>query len=134
MTALSLAMVLAESARRHADTVAVVDGEVRVTYAELWLEARSYAAGLRELGVAPGDPVALLAPNVADFPRVYYGALAAGAVLVPVHLLLTPDEATHVLRDSGSKVLVCHTSQLALGTDQLRSTARPTKAQASTRY
>ncbi|MEU4677581.1 long-chain fatty acid--CoA ligase [Micromonospora sp. NPDC023737] len=115
MTALSLAMVLAESARRHADTVAVVDGEARVTYAELWLEARSYAAGLRELGVAPGDAVALLAPNVVDFPRVYYGALAAGAVLVPVHLLLTPDEATHVLRDSGSKVLVCHTSQLALG-------------------
>ncbi|MEV1328103.1 long-chain fatty acid--CoA ligase [Micromonospora costi] len=115
MTALSLAMVLAESARRHADTVAVVDGEVRVTYAELWLEARSYAAGLRELGIAPGDPVALLAPNVVDFPRVYYGALAAGAVLVPVHLLLTPDEAAHVLRDSGAKALVCHTSQLALG-------------------
>ncbi|MFC0505592.1 long-chain-fatty-acid--CoA ligase [Micromonospora costi] len=115
MTALSLAMVLAESARRHADTVAVVDGEARVTYAELWLEARSYAAGLRELGIAPGDPVALLAPNVVDFPRVYYGALAAGAVLVPVHLLLTPDEAAHVLRDSGAKALVCHTSQLALG-------------------
>ncbi|MEV6376200.1 long-chain-fatty-acid--CoA ligase [Micromonospora musae] len=115
MTALSLAMVLAESARRHSDTVAVVDGESRVTYAELWLEARSYAAGLRELGIAPGDPVALLAPNVVDFPRVYYGALAAGAVLVPVHLLLTADEAAYVLRDSGSKALVCHTSQLALG-------------------
>ncbi|MEU5565137.1 long-chain-fatty-acid--CoA ligase [Micromonospora musae] len=115
MTALSLAMVLAESARRHADTVAVVDGESRVTYAELWLEARSYAAGLRELGITPGDPVALLAPNVVDFPRVYYGALAAGAVLVPVHLLLTADEAAYVLRDSGSKALVCHTSQLALG-------------------
>ncbi|MGK5741062.1 long-chain-fatty-acid--CoA ligase [Micromonospora sp. URMC 103] len=115
MTALSLAMVLAESARRHADTVAVVDGEARVTYAELWLEARSYAAGLRGFGIAPGDPVALLAPNVVDFPRVYYGALAAGAVLVPVHLLLTPDEAVHVLRDSGAKALVCHTSQIALG-------------------
>lgn len=36
-------------------------------------------------------------------------------MLVPVHLLLTPDEAAHVLRDSGSSVLVCHTSQLALG-------------------
>ncbi|MET9301424.1 MULTISPECIES: long-chain-fatty-acid--CoA ligase [Micromonospora] len=115
MTALSLAMVLAESARRHADTVAVVDGDTRVTYAELWLEARSYAAGLRERGVGPGDKVALLAPNVVDFPRVYYGALAAGAVLVPVHLLLTVDEAAHVLTDSGTKLLVCHSSQLALG-------------------
>ncbi|KAB1912490.1 long-chain fatty acid--CoA ligase [Micromonospora sp. AMSO31t] len=115
MTALSLAMVLAEAARRHPDTVAVVDGDTRVSYAELWRQARGYAAGLRELGVAPGDPVALLAPNVVDFPRVYYGALAAGAVLVPVHLLLTVDEAVHVLRDSGAKLLVCHGSQLALG-------------------
>ncbi|XTZ17246.1 long-chain-fatty-acid--CoA ligase [Micromonospora echinospora] len=116
MTALSLAMVLAESARRHPDTVAVVDGDVRVTYAELWLEARSHAAALRELGVAAGDPVALLAPNVVDFPRVYYGALAAGAVLVPVHLLMTAEEMGYVLRDSGAKLLVCHTSQLATGT------------------
>jgi long-chain acyl-CoA synthetase len=115
MTALSLAMVLAESARRHPDTVAVVDGEVRVTYAELWLEARCVAAGLRELGVGPGDRVALLAPNVVDFPRVYYGALAAGGVLVPVHLLMTAEEAGYVLRDSGATLLVCHTSQLAMG-------------------
>jgi long-chain acyl-CoA synthetase len=115
MTALSLATVLAEAARRHPDTVAVVDGDIRVTYAELWLEARCYAAGLRELGVRPGDMVALLAPNVVDFPRVYYGALAAGAVLVPVHLLLTADEAEYVLRDSGAKLLVCHTSQLEMG-------------------
>ncbi|SCG34446.1 long-chain-fatty-acid--CoA ligase [Micromonospora coxensis] len=115
MTALSVAMILAESARRHADTVAVVDGDIRVTYAELWLEARCHAAGLRALGVRPGDRVALLAPNVVDFPRVYYGALAAGAVLVPVHLLLTPDEAAHVLRDSGATLLVCHTSQLPMG-------------------
>ncbi|MFE0591315.1 long-chain fatty acid--CoA ligase [Micromonospora echinospora] len=116
MTALSLAMVLAEAARRHPDTVAVVDGDVRVTYAELWLEARSHAAALRAAGVAAGDTVALLAPNVVDFPRVYYGALAAGAVLVPVHLLMTADEMGYVLRDSGAKLLVCHTSQLATGT------------------
>lgn len=115
MTALSLAAVLAESARRHPDTVAVVDGPLRVTYAELWLEARCHAAALIRLGVGPGDRVALLAPNVIDFPRVYYAVLAAGAVVVPVHLLLTPDEAAYQLRDSGVKLLVCHTSQLALG-------------------
>ncbi len=37
-----------------------------------------------------------------DFPRAYYGALAAGAVVVPVHLLLTADEIAYVLRDSGA--------------------------------
>ncbi|MEV7225974.1 long-chain fatty acid--CoA ligase [Polymorphospora sp. NPDC051019] len=115
MTSLSLATVLAESARRHPAKVAVVDGDTRVTYARLWHEARTYAAGLRELGVRPGDTVALLAPNVVDFPRAYYGALAAGAVVVPVHLLLTADEAAYVLRDSRADLLVCHGSQLAMG-------------------
>jgi long-chain acyl-CoA synthetase len=115
MTTLSLASILAEAARRRPDKVAVVDGDVRVTYAELWRQARAYAAGLRELGIRPGDTVALLAPNVLDFPRAYYGALAAGAVVVPVHLLLTADEATYVLRDSGADLLVCHGSQLGMG-------------------
>ena len=113
MTSLSLATVLAEAARRYPDKVAVVDGPVRVTYAELWRQARAYAAGLQHLGVRPGDTVALLIPNVLDFPRAYYGALAAGATIVPVHLLLTADEMAYVLRDSGADVLVSHTSQLA---------------------
>jgi long-chain acyl-CoA synthetase len=51
-----------------------------------------------------------------DFPRAYYGALALGAVVVPVHLLLTADEAAYVLRDSRANLLICHTSQLAMGT------------------
>jgi long-chain acyl-CoA synthetase len=115
MTVLSLATVLAEGARRYPDNIAVVDGATRVTYTDLWQQARSYAAGLRELGVGAGDTVAVLIPNVLDFPRVYFGALAVGATLVPVHLLLTPDEIAYVLRDSGTDVLICHSSQLATG-------------------
>jgi len=92
MTTLSLATVLAEGARRYPEHIAVVDGATRVTYQDLWHQARAYAAGLRELGVGPGDTVAMLIPNVLVFPRVYFGALAAGATIVPVHLLLTPDE------------------------------------------
>jgi long-chain acyl-CoA synthetase len=115
MTTLSLAAVLAEAARRHPDKVAVVDAGTRSTYDELWQQARSYAAGLRELGVGPGDTVAMLIPNVLDFPRVYYAALAVGATIVPVHLLLTPEEMAYVLRDSGTGMLIAHSSQLAVG-------------------
>jgi long-chain acyl-CoA synthetase len=115
MTTLSLAAVLAEAARRYPDKIAVVDAGTRVTYKDLWQQSRSYAAGLRELGVGPGDTVAMLIPNVLDFPRVYYAALAVGATIVPVHLLLTADEMAYVLRDSGTDVLVAHCSQLALG-------------------
>ncbi|HEY0485287.1 MAG TPA: long-chain fatty acid--CoA ligase [Mycobacteriales bacterium] len=112
---LSLASVLAEAARRYPGKTAVVDGAARLTYAELWQDARRYAAGLRELGVGPGDTVALIAPNVADFPRAYYAITALGAVVVPVHLLLTPDEAAYVLKDSGADLVVCHTGMLELG-------------------
>jgi long-chain acyl-CoA synthetase len=115
MTTLSLAAILAEGARRYPDKVAVVDTGTRVTYHELWEQARGYAAGLRELGIGPGDTVAMLIPNVLDFPRVYFGALAAGATLVPVHLLLSAEEVAYVLRDSGADMLVAHSSQLALG-------------------
>jgi len=113
MTVLSLATILAEAARRYPDKVAVVDGPLRTTYRDLWQQTLAYAAGLRQLGIGPGDTVAVLIPNVTDFPRVYYGALAVGARLVPVHLLLTPDEMAYVLRDSGSDLLVTHSSQLA---------------------
>ncbi|PRY28265.1 long-chain acyl-CoA synthetase [Pseudosporangium ferrugineum] len=112
MTMLSLAAVLAEGARRYPDKIAVVDGPLRTTYRDLWAQARAYAAGLQDLGVGPDDTVAVLIPNVTDFPRVYFGALAAGARVVPVHLLLTPDEMAYVLRDSGASVLVAHSSQL----------------------
>ena len=115
MTALSLATILAEGARRYPTKTAVVDGDLRVSYADLWQQARSYAAALQQVGVKPGDAVALMVPNLVDFPRAYYGALAAGAVVVPVHLLLTADEAAYVLRDSRATLLLAHTSQLAVG-------------------
>jgi long-chain acyl-CoA synthetase len=103
---LSLACILAESAHRHADRTAVVQGDTAVDYATLWRQARCYAAALREQGVKPGDRVALLAPNVLDFPRAYFAILALGAVVVPVHLLGTADETAYVLADSGASLLV----------------------------
>ncbi len=116
-TTLSVAMVLAESARRHADSVAVVVGEEETTYAQLWEQARGYAAVLRERGVGPGTRVAMLVPNVADFPRVYYAVLALGATVVPVHALLTAREIAYALTDSGARLLVCAGPLLGAGAD-----------------
>ncbi|MEV0343500.1 long-chain fatty acid--CoA ligase [Nocardia sp. NPDC050713] len=105
---LSLASILAEQARRRPDRIALIEGAQRITFAELWSQAREQAAALIELGVRPGDRVALMCPNTAEFPRAYYAILAAGAAVIPVHLLLTANEAEHVLRDSGATLLVCH--------------------------
>jgi long-chain acyl-CoA synthetase len=104
---LSLASILAESALRHPERTALVAGPERLSYAQLWEQARRYAARMRALGIGPGDRVALLILNTPDFPRAYYGALALGAVIVPVHALLTPEEIAFILADSGAKLLVC---------------------------
>ncbi|HTZ54516.1 MAG TPA: long-chain fatty acid--CoA ligase [Candidatus Acidoferrum sp.] len=103
---LSLASILAESALRHPDRTALLAGSERISYAQLWEQARRYAARLRALGVRAGDRVGILLLNTPDFPRAYYGALALGAVVVPIHALLTPGEIAYILRDAGVKVLI----------------------------
>ncbi|GAA3437856.1 long-chain-fatty-acid--CoA ligase [Kutzneria kofuensis] len=108
----SLAAVLADSAQRHADRTAVVFNDERVSYRDLWAGARRYAAALREHGVGPGDPVAVALPNSPVFPMVYFGVLALGAVMVPVHTLLVADEVAYILRDCEAKALVCDASLL----------------------
>jgi long-chain acyl-CoA synthetase len=104
---LSVASILAESALRYPENTAIVLGEEQVNYHDLWEQARRYGAVLRDRGVEQGDKVAVLIPNVTDFPRAYYGALAIGAVVVPIHALLGAEEIQYVLEDSGAKVLVC---------------------------
>jgi long-chain acyl-CoA synthetase len=76
------------------------------TYGELWADTKRYAGALRERGIGRGDRVAMLVPNVPDFPRIYYAIEAIGAVAVPIHLLFKRDEIVHVLRDSGSRLVV----------------------------
>jgi long-chain acyl-CoA synthetase len=112
---LSIASILAESAVRHADRTAVVLGDLKLTYAQLWGHAKQYAQVLRDKGIGPGDKVALLLPNTPHFPLAYFGALALGAVCVPVHALLKAEEIEYVLTDSGSKVLVCAAPLLGEG-------------------
>lgn len=112
---LTIASILAESAVRHADRTAVVLGELKLTYAQLWAHAKQYAQVLRDHGVEPGDKVALLLPNTPHFPLTYFGTLALGAVAVPVHALLKAEEIQYVLEDSGAKVLVCAAPLLGEG-------------------
>ncbi|GAB2468084.1 long-chain acyl-CoA synthetase [Conyzicola lurida] len=112
---LSVAAILKESAERTPDAIAIEVGGEEISYSRLWDETRAYAGGLRARGVGPGHAVAMLVPNVADFPRVYYAILSLGAIVVPVHALLKADEIEFVLRDSGSRILVCAAPLLEQG-------------------
>ena len=98
-----------------ADRTALVLGDLRITYSQLWGHAKQYAAVLRENGIGPGDKVALLLPNTPHFPLAYFGTLALGAVAVPVHALLKAEEIEYVLTDSGAKALVCAAPLLGEG-------------------
>ncbi|MEU9643728.1 long-chain fatty acid--CoA ligase [Streptomyces sp. NPDC048188] len=122
MATLSVAAILAENARRRPDKEALVEGDLRLTFAEVWRRALAQAGALAGLDVRPGDRVALMAPNTAEFPQAYYAVAAAGAVVVPVHLLLSAAEVEHVLRDSGATLLLCHPAQAETGAAAARET------------
>ncbi len=102
---MNLAENLIATAAAHPDQVAIKMDDFELTYAGL-NGASSLAAGwLRDLGVGPGDRVAIMLPNIPQFPIIYYGALRAGAIVVPMNPLLKEREVEYYLSDSGAKVL-----------------------------
>ena len=78
-----------------------------MTYAQVQNSAYRFATVLREAGIGPDRKVAVLLPNVPQFCAAYFGILTAGATVVPLSILLTPDEVEYHLDDSGSVALVC---------------------------
>ncbi|WP_410608407.1 long-chain-fatty-acid--CoA ligase [Amycolatopsis sp. lyj-109] len=109
----SVAGVLAETAAQRPDHPAVIHESGQVTYGWLWEQARRYASVLRDNGVRPGDRVVLLLADTPQFPAVYFGVLAAGAVAIPLNVMSTAAEIGHVLSDADARFLVCATSLLA---------------------
>lgn len=76
------------------------------SYRALHEEARRFAAGLQELGIARGDRVGLFLPNVPIYVSAYYGAMMAGAVAVNFSPLYTVEELKQQVEDSGARLLV----------------------------
>ena len=104
---LNLSMLLEDSARRHPDRDAVVLGETRLTYAQVNAMANQVANLLVSRGIQPGDKVALSCPNLPYFPVIYYGILKAGAVVVPLNVLLKGREVAYHLGDAEAKAYFC---------------------------
>ena len=102
----TLVAAMNAAAAAHPDREAVVCGSQRLTWSELDHRSARVAAMLAELGVAPGDRVALLSPNSARFVEVFSGGLRAGAAMVPLSTLAAPDTLARMVADSGARVLV----------------------------
>lgn len=84
----NLATVLKDAPADRAGRAAIRQGGLVLSYAGLTEAAGQIATFLRSAAVTPGDRVGVMLPNVAAFPVLGYGVLAAGAVLVPMNPLL----------------------------------------------
>jgi long-chain acyl-CoA synthetase len=105
-TALNLASILDHQARLTPERIAFTFGERHFTYAQIAAHAAQVAGGLHALGITPGEHVALSCPNVPWFPIAYFGILKAGAVVVPINVLLKPREIAYHLKDSDARALI----------------------------
>jgi long-chain acyl-CoA synthetase len=93
------------AASRHGERTAIRQDGVSLSYASLERATGLVAGLLREHDVQPGDRVGVMLPNVAYFPICYYGALRAGAAIVPMNMLLKEREVAYYMGDSGARVL-----------------------------
>ncbi len=94
-----------------ADRIAVIDGERRFTYGELWSRAQRMAGALRDLGLAAGDRVAVLASNSHQMLEAHYGVPLSSTVLSTLNTRLTPEELAYIVEHAGARVLL-HDQQL----------------------
>jgi long-chain acyl-CoA synthetase len=103
----SLGELFEKSVSQYRDRVAYINMGAELTYGELDKLSRDFAAYLQSVLKLPqGTRVALMMPNVLQYPICIFGALRAGYVVVNVNPLYTPRELAHQLTDSGAEVIV----------------------------
>ena len=102
----SLVALLEESFRKYRDQAAYIFMGRTFTFGQIDDASRAFAAYLQSSGLAPGDRVAVMMPNVPQYPVAVAGVLRAGMVVVNVNPLYTPRELEHQLKDSGAKLIV----------------------------
>jgi long-chain acyl-CoA synthetase len=109
----SLVALAEDALTRHADRRAYVLMDHAITYREVDRLSATFAAWLQRHGFRKGDRIALMLPNVLQYPVAMLGALRAGMVVVNTNPLYTADELRHQLNDSGATAIVvlenfCH--------------------------
>src|ERR1043166_424430 len=105
-----------EFARRtrslYAEREALVDGALRLSYAQFFDRCDRWSAALQRLGVQPGDRVAYIAPNTHAQLESFYAVPQIGAVLVPINYRLSAEEFQYIIAHSGATVVCAHEDYL----------------------
>src|SRR2546427_954946 len=114
---LNLTILLEDSAREVPERTAIAFEETKLSYAELNAASNQVAHVLSLAGIQKGDTIALSCQNIPYFPIVYYGILKAGAVVMPLNVLLKPREIAYHLRDADARAYFCleGTPELPIG-------------------
>ena len=106
-------MEFARRARRlYADREAVVDEDLRLTYAEFLDRCDRWSSALQDMGVRHGDRVAYIAPNTHSHLEAYYAVPQIGAVLVPINYRLQPDDFAYIINHCGAKIVCAHSDYI----------------------
>lgn len=102
----SLVALMEDSFKRYAKRTAYSFMGKDITYAQTDSLSQAFAAYLQGLGLAKGERVAVMMPNVPQYPVAVAAILRAGLILVNVNPLYTPRELEHQLKDSGAKAII----------------------------
>ena len=121
----SLVALMEEAFQKHADRTAYSFMGKDISFAQTEVQSRHLAAYLQGLGLARGDRVAVMMPNVPQYPVAVAAILRAGFVAVNVNPLYTPRELEHQLKDSGAKAIIivenfAATLQACIGATQVQ--------------
>lgn len=102
----SLVALFEKACTTYADKVAYISMGKEMTYRQLDEESQAFAGWLQAKGFKKGDRVALMMPNLLQYPVALFGTLRAGCVVVNCNPLYTPRELEHQLKDSGATAIV----------------------------
>ncbi len=120
---MNLAAALQRNAASKPDKTALICGDLEISYSQFDAIAGKIAASLIDNGVKPGDRVALSCPNLPFFAFVYFAVQKAGAVAVPLNVLLKAREIKYHLEDSNAKFYFCFegTPELPMAQEGLKA-------------
>src|SRR3954454_22380262 len=93
---------------------AVVDGDLRLTYAQFFERCDRWSSALQTLGVEQGDRVAYIAPNTHSHLESFYAVPQIGAVVVPINFRLTAADFAYIIGHSGGTVVCAHSEYLEM--------------------
>jgi len=109
-----LAELIAQSAKRYPDNIALTYGNASMTYTQLQQSIDGFVGGVLGLGMQRGERIAIYLEKRFETVIASFGATAAGCVFVPLNPLLKPEQVAYIIRDCNVRVLITSNERLPL--------------------